>query len=227
MAQRRMFSLKIVGSDPFLDLPVSSRELYFQLGMHGDDDGFVNPQKIMRMVGASKNDLDALLSKRFILLCDGGVVVVKHWKINNMIRKDFYQPTMYQEAKARLIIKDNGSYTESLQIVNKMSPQLSIGKDSIGKVNKRTQELKHTILENLSFSTKEYYKLKTLYGRPGWRWIIAKLSSYKLAHGKNYKSDYGAVNQWVADAYKQVNETKTEKRITTAAELEAKYGNKK
>lgn len=132
MAQRRMFSLKIVSSDAFLEMPTTSRELYFQLGMYADDDGFVNPKKIMRMVGASDDDLKVLLSKRFVLAFEIGVVVIKHWLINNLIRKDFYQPTTYIEEKKQLEIKENKAYTEN---VNNLSPQYRLGKDRLDNNN--------------------------------------------------------------------------------------------
>lgn len=112
MAHKRMFSLDIIASDIFLEMPTSSRELYFQLGMHADDDGFVNPKRIMRMVGANDDDLKILLGKRFLLKFPNGVVVVKHWLINNTIRKDRYSPTQYLEERNRLYIKDNNSYTD-------------------------------------------------------------------------------------------------------------------
>ncbi len=135
MAQRRMFSQKIVASDAFLEMPTSSRELYFQLGMYADDDGFVNPKKIMRMVGASDDDIKILSGKRFVLPFENGVVVIKHWKINNLIRKDFYEETIYTEQKKQLLTKENKAYTECLQNVNNLSPQYSIGKDSIVQVS--------------------------------------------------------------------------------------------
>lgn len=130
MAQRRMFSQKIVGSDAFIEMPVSARELYFQLGMYADDDGFINPKKIIRMMGSSDDDLRILASKRFVLPFENGVVVIKHWQINNMIRKDFYQPTIYEEQKKCLILKENKSYTEN---VNSM---LTDCKHNIIKLNK-------------------------------------------------------------------------------------------
>jgi len=130
MAQRRMFSQKIVGSDAFIEMPVSARELYFQLGMYADDDGFINPKKIIRMIGASDDDLKILIGKRFVLPFENGVVVIKHWQINNMIRKDFYQPTIYIEQKSSLILNENKSYTEN---VNKM---LTNCKHNIIKLNK-------------------------------------------------------------------------------------------
>lgn len=128
MAQRRMFSLKIVGSDAFLEMPTSARELYFQLGMYADDDGFVSPRKTMRMIGASEDDLRVLIAKRFVLPFETGVVVVKHWLINNLVRKDFYQETLYLEEKKTLKVKENKGYTE---IVNNLSPQVRLGKDRL------------------------------------------------------------------------------------------------
>ena len=57
MAQKRMYSMEIVGSDAFLDMPTSARLLYYDLGMRADDDGFINsPKSIMRMTGASGDD---------------------------------------------------------------------------------------------------------------------------------------------------------------------------
>lgn len=123
-----MFSLKIVGSDAFLEMPTSARELYFQLGMYADDDGFVNPRKIMRMIGSSEDDIKVLIGKRFVLPFDNGVVVIKHWLINNLVRKDFYQETMYLEQKKTLEIKANKAYTDN---VNNLSPQVRLGKVSI------------------------------------------------------------------------------------------------
>lgn len=136
-----MFSPKIVASDAFLDMPTSSRELYFQLGMYADDDGFVNPRKIIRMVGASEDDLKVLVGKRFVIPFENGVVVIKHWAINNLIRKDWYQPSIYSEQKKRLIIKENGSYTEKdKEPVNKLLTEVSLGKVSLGKDTKIAPE---------------------------------------------------------------------------------------
>ena len=53
-----MFSLTIIDSDAFLDMPSSAQNLYFHLSMRADDDGFINnPKKIQLFVGASSDDL--------------------------------------------------------------------------------------------------------------------------------------------------------------------------
>jgi len=118
MANRRMFSKEIVGSDKFLDLPVSSRELYFQLGMYADDDGFVTPKKVIRMVGSSDDDIKVLLTKGFIIPFESGVIVIRHWKENNYIQADRRKPTIYQEEYG-LACEDN---------VYKLDTQVRLGK---------------------------------------------------------------------------------------------------
>lgn len=113
MAQRRMFSLQIVDTDAFMDMPLSSQALYFHLGMRADDDGFVsNARRVQKLVGASDDDLKILLMKRFILAFESGVIVIKHWKISNYIQKDRYRPTLYKEEKATLFLKPDGAYTD-------------------------------------------------------------------------------------------------------------------
>lgn len=108
-----MFSLQIVDTDAFMDMPLSTQALYFHLGMRADDDGFVsNARRVQKLVGASDDDLKILLMKRFIMAFDSGVIVIKHWKISNYIQKDRYRPTLYKEEKATLYLKSDGAYTD-------------------------------------------------------------------------------------------------------------------
>lgn len=112
MAKRRMFSQQITESDSFLDMPLSAQALYFHLGMTADDDGFVNsPKRVQRVIGANDDDLKLLIAKNFVIAFDSGVVVIKHWKINNFIRNDRYTPTVYEEEMAMLYEKPNRAYT--------------------------------------------------------------------------------------------------------------------
>lgn len=138
MAERRMFAKTIIDSDAFLDMPISARLLYYDLGMRADDDGFVNsPKKIMKMVGASTDDMNVLILRKFILPFETGVVVLKHWRIHNYIRKDTYSETPYKKEKSMLMLDENKSYTlidnESQLAVHEPSTQVRIGKDSIDK----------------------------------------------------------------------------------------------
>ena len=94
-----MFSKDITESDAFKEMPLSSQALYFHLGMNADDDGVVNnPKSIQRCIGASLDDLKILLAKRFVIAIEeSGLIVIKHWKINNYIQRDRYTPTKYQK----------------------------------------------------------------------------------------------------------------------------------
>jgi hypothetical protein len=152
MAQRRMFSKDIVRSDSFLDMPLSSQLLYFHLGMEADDDGFVdNTKMVSRMVGTGDDDIKILLSKRFLLSVDSGLIVIKHWKINNYIQADRYKATKYIEAKNMLKTKDNRAYTECIQTVSKLDAQTRLGKTSKDKkrLDKNTEEKEIFLNKNL------------------------------------------------------------------------------
>jgi hypothetical protein len=111
MAQKRMFSLQVVDTDKFMDMPTSAQALYFHLGMHGDDDGFVSsPRKIARAAGCNNDDMRLLATKGFIIPFDSGVVVITDWKVNNTLKNDRYQETIYQSEKAILRTEKNGKY---------------------------------------------------------------------------------------------------------------------
>lgn len=112
MAQKRMFTMKIVDSDAFLDMPLSTQCLYFHLNMRADDDGFVgNPKRIQRTIGATDDDLKLLIAKRFVLVFENGVIVIKHWRMHNTLQSDRYTPTAYVDEKNMLGMKQNKAYT--------------------------------------------------------------------------------------------------------------------
>ena len=139
MAERRMFAKSIIDSDAFLDMPMSARLLYYDLSMRADDDGFVNsPKKIMKIVGASVDDMNILIARKFILDFESGVIVIKHWRIHNYIRIDRYKETNYLEEKSMLKLDENKAYTLSnkgtgIPLVYQRDTQVRLGKDSIGK----------------------------------------------------------------------------------------------
>ena len=111
MAGRRMFSLDVVDTDRFTEMAVSAQALYFHLGMHGDDDGFVSsPRKITKAVGCNVDDLKLLAAKGFIIPFDSGIIVIRDWNVNNTLRNDRYKPTKYEEEKALLQTDSFGSY---------------------------------------------------------------------------------------------------------------------
>ena len=111
MANKRMFSIGIIDSDQFLDMSMEARLLYYDLGMRADDDGFVNsPKKIMRITKVTDKSLDELEDKGFIFRFASGVLVIRHWNINNNMRKDTYHETSYTEEKAQLVLDSASIY---------------------------------------------------------------------------------------------------------------------
>lgn len=174
MAERRMFAKAIVLSDAFLDMPLSARCLYFTLGMFADDDGFVgSPKGIMRQCGASQDDMLALIQKRFVLAFESGVIVIKHWRINNYLRNDRYTSTTYLEEKATLELDEKNAYTEKngfgipsmgIPSIGKVSIEKdSIGKDRLGE--DRTEESEETsddVLEQYTLLCPSFPKVRKL-----------------------------------------------------------------
>ena len=119
MAQRRMFNLKVVETDRFLEMPTSAQCLYFHLGMHGDDDGFVSsPNRIAVMCGCNPDDLKLLIAKKFVYRFESGVCVIMDWKVNNTLKNDRYTPTIYKEEYEELA----ETFPELAQQSSKMVP---------------------------------------------------------------------------------------------------------
>ena len=211
MAERRMFAKTIVLSDAFLDMPLSARCLYFTLGMLADDDGFVNsPKSIMRQAGASTDDLNLLMAKRFILAFESGIIVIKHWRIHNYIQKDRYKESKYIEEKATLTLDQNGAYTECIHDVSTLDTQVRLGKDrdrielgegSIGEsdedINVPTKTIRHKYgsYKNVLLSDEDMEKLMTEFPHDGVE-RIERLSEYIASTGKKYKSHLATIRSW-------------------------------
>ena len=207
MAERRMFAKTIIDSDSFIDMPVTARLLYYDLAMRADDDGFVNsPKKIMRMIGASQDDLSILLLKKFVIGFENGIVVIKHWKIHNYIRKDTYKPTNYIEEKQLLELDGKNAYTlkndGSRLSVDEPSTQDRLGKDRLGK--DRLEDItpqaakpirhKYGMYNNVLLFDDDLEKLKSEFA--DWEQRIERLSEYIASTGKSYKNHLATIRSW-------------------------------
>ena len=202
MAKRRMFSLSVVDTDKFLEMPISSRLLYYELGMRADDDGFVdNWKKILLFTGLKEDDMKVLISKQFILPFESGVIVIRHWRMNNYLRNDRYVKTNYQNEYQKLKIDDNEIYqldVKGIPVVYQMDTQDSIGKYSIGNKKEINKE-KYGEFENVLLTNEEYHKLEESNLLP----YIEKLSSYIASKGKKYKSHYATILNWSRKEHKE------------------------
>jgi hypothetical protein len=113
MAQKRMFDRAIIDTDKFMDLSMSSKALYFLLGMEADDEGFVSYKKVMRIHGGNDDDIKVLLAKNFIIGFPSGVVVITDWNKNNWLDHRRIKPTEYQKEKSLLMVDEQKQYSLS------------------------------------------------------------------------------------------------------------------
>lgn len=223
MAERRMFAKTIVLSDAFLDMPMSARCLYFTLGMLADDDGFVNaPRSIMRQCGSSEDDMRILISKKFVLEFESGVIVIKHWRINNYLRNDRYVETKYVKEKAMLVVDEKGGY-KPLEasgippgIPSMGIPRLgqdSIGKDSINRPPPQTpQEVAdYCREERLGLTEEEAKRFFTIMEAQGWKHRNGKpIRDWRMLVATWAKSGGNAGKQVTAQQYGQRDYTEEE-----------------
>lgn len=155
---RRMFSDKVVETDKFLDMPVSTQNLYFHLCMHADDDGFLgNPKTITRSIGGQQDDLTHLIEKGYVIVFEDGTVAITDWFVHNYIPKDRYHKTVYQDNKKKLELSETKQYrlvtrssivqdtkskqdvynmdTACIQDVNEVYTEDKLSKDKLSKDN--------------------------------------------------------------------------------------------
>lgn len=214
MAERRMFAKTIIDSDAFLDMPLSAQALYFHLGMQADDDGFINnPKKIQRTIGAAEDDLKLLIAKKFIIPFETGVVVIKHWQINNYIRGDRYKATVYQAEKAQLHVKNNKAYTLGIpsdnQVTYQRDTQVRLGKDSIGKYSiaecseeQQPAPQQTQTQSSIPMTDYEYNALIKKYGK--------SFVDSKIERAKNYPGtfNYDTISKWCREDYAKAPKNK-------------------
>lgn len=220
-----MFSLGVLETDAFLDMPLSAQALYFHLSLRADDDGFIgNPKRITQNIGASLDDLRILIAKRFVLTFEDGVIVIKHWRMHNTIKKDRYTATNYSEDLKLLHIKENGAYTfredcgaqlenkwsaDGAQMEHLSSTGLGIGIDkdkvSIDKVSKggaggtrtTTPKKKKTSVD--LFNELENGRLSPVFE------TVLKWMQYKDESGKPYKTETG-MKSFITQVEKHLHE---------------------
>ena len=166
-----MFTKKVTDSDDFIAMGASAQALYLHLNQAADDDGFNNQvQMAMFKAHASIDDLKVLLAKRFIIQFESGVIVIKHWRMHNTLRKDRYTPTNFQEELKQLGIKSNGSYTldqAQMEWLPSGCQAVAPGKVSIGKENIGKERLDEVSVSDDVATTNEENKLQVWEGSLG------------------------------------------------------------
>lgn len=242
MAERRMFSKRIVRSAKFLKMPVSSRELYWQLGIEADDDGIVESFNVMRMTGSTEDDLRVLVSKGFVqVLNEDLVAYITDWNENNKLRADRKVDSIYKhlllqmnpdvqliQAKPRADTKKLTGQPMDNQWTS--NGQHSIGKDSIvqesieevsivEKKKKIDIEKKKTYFENDNLNSifieflEVRKKLKAVNSDRAIKTLINKLNKY------DDDTKYQMIENSIVNSWKDVYELK-QKNTTSYARQE-------
>lgn len=147
MASRRMLSNKIIDSARFIKMPISSQALYFHLVAKGDDDGIVEAFNVMRMIGATEDDLKVLISKGFVIVLNEDLVsYITDWKEHNLIRADRKVDSIYKDLLLQIVpdvdlLEAKPTYYQrkkqkaDICLTNDSIGKNSIGKDSIEEVS--------------------------------------------------------------------------------------------
>lgn len=213
MAQKRMFDKTITNSDDFLEMPDSSQNLYFHLSMNADDDGFINNWKsIMRMTGHKEDDLKVLVAKQFIIPFDSGVIVIRHWRINNYLRNDRYVETKFKDEKSKLTLDDNLVYQVDTNGIHSIDKN-RIDKNSIEE-KKYIKEKKETYgtYKRVKLTEDEYQKLVEDYGEETITKQIQLLDEYiESNNNKNKYTNFNLVlRKSIRDKWFDKKETKYE-----------------
>ena len=223
MAQRRMFNKSITNSSKFLKMPISSRLLYYDLGMNADDDGFVEHFMVLRMTGATPQDLGVLELNGLIKIFDENVLWIKDWKENNYIRTDRYTPSKY------LAVYN----VETLGIPTVDTGNVSIGKYSIDnnkKENIKEKKITKPTVEEIQQYCNErnnginanafydFYESKNWYvGKNKMKDWKACIRTWEQRQNEN-NTKKEIVPEWLHKEYK-TNEKLTEEELKKLEEL--------
>lgn len=206
MANKRMFSLSVVDTDAFMDMPITSRLLYYELGMRADDDGFVdNWKKILLFTGLKEDDLKVLVAKKFIIPFESGVIVIRHWRMNNYLQNDRTKPTIYTEEKAQLGVDKNNVYTLDTTCIHRIEEN-RIDKNRIEyKEEDEEEEIFNMYEENFStLSSTTAETLLNLINTYSSRFVKEALKRAIINNKKSLAYVKGILKQWKDKTWDEV-----------------------
>ena len=232
MAERRMIAKSIIKSDQFLDMPATTQCLYFHLLLEADDDGFINaPKSIMRVIGAKDDDMRVLQAKGYIIPFESGVIVIKHWRLHNSLRKDRYNPNpQLENERKQLVVADNKEYQLAInwqpngnQLATSGIPLVATGKDRLGKDREEEEREDPSASSNILkmygdnihpvSSPVEAEKLKALVNTHGETFVAKAIERAVMRNKRSLAYITGILNNWEANGYDEGIEGKrTEKQ---------------
>ena len=200
--------------------------------MRADDEGFINsPKKIQRAIGCTDDDLRLLIAKSFVIPFESGIIVIKHWRIHNTLRKDRTKPTAYNTEKSMLSIEENGAYflcdsqmsttcqPNDNQVAAKCPHRLDKNRldeiesehDSSAPTHSKPAFHKHGEYKHIKLTDEQYSKLISDFGEPKTSEYIKRCENQPTIQGLSYDFNDTEYKQKQCDTYNEtigkLNET--------------------
>ena len=214
MASKRMFDKEVINTDGFLDLPMEAKALYFLLGMEADDEGFINPKKVIRLYGGTEDSVKILILKGFIIPFESGVVVITDWKRNNWLDKRRIKETIYLDEKSMINYNEMTNKYEYLASAKQMLrenriEENSIEENSIDSSISYLEQIENEFGTLSSMQVEEIYKLKDEYGE---ELVLEAIKECAINNVRTIKYLKGILNNWKKDNIKSVEDLKNNQK---------------
>lgn len=109
---KRCLESKILSSDKFLSLPITTRLLYIYLNLEADNRGFLaSAQGTIKKIGASQEDLENLIINEYLIKLPNDVYCITHWFIHNKedrrLSSDFQESELVDLRNKQYILRDD------------------------------------------------------------------------------------------------------------------------
>ena len=217
MASKRMFDKDVIGIDDFLDLPMEAKALYFLLGMEADDEGFINPKKVIRLYGGTEDSIKILILKRFLIPFESGVVVITDWKRNNWLDKRRIKETIYIDEKAQITYNDMTNKYEYLASAKQMLrenriEEISTEENSIEECSSSIEETIYDYYQNeIGTLTPRQYEILDNYNKDIPEELI-KIAINKTSDSgaNNFRYMESILKEWKQKGYKSLGDIENE-----------------
>lgn len=208
MAERRMFSKRIVGSARFLKMPILTQCLYFHLGLNADDDGIVEAYTTIKQIGATEDDLKVLVAKGFCTVLNEDLVTyITDWRENNKLRADRKIDSIYKDLLLQTVPDvdvqqmanraDRKPRVKSRDVPGTSLGPHRLGKDRLGKDSYHTQgTLSCGKLNNVYLTQEQLDELYRLIPSQADNYI-ERLGRYKTIKNVESHDDYAWICGWM------------------------------
>ena len=185
MASKRMFDYQIVSTDKFVDMPLTTKGLYFLLGMEADDRGFVSPRKVLRTHGGTEDDLKLLIAKGYLIYFESGVIVITDFNKHNYLDKNRIKETEFLNEYKQLALNDGkyqiiGLKPSVKQMFNECLTSIEESSTEEKSIEEISLELKESNINSKKNSDLENMKANVDYSLNGYSSEISQNGEYNL-----------------------------------------------